>query len=145
MVLSHDDERSHPYWYARVIHVFHVMVQHREDTTSQFSSPTRMNILFVRWFRQDVNYPAGWSEKRLLRLQFYPQESTDAFGFINPDTVVHGVHIIPAFGFGHTDELLGPSQARRQKDGEALDTDWKYYYINMYVPAFLRFTVGTCY
>jgi hypothetical protein len=54
--------------------------------------------------------------------------------------VVHGVHIIPAFGFGHTGELLGPSQAHRQKDGEA-DTDWRYYYVNMYTPGFLLLTI----
>ena len=54
------------------------------------------------------------------------------FGFINPDLVVHGVHIIPALTFGYTEELLGPSQAHCQKDNMK-DADWKYHYVNMYV------------
>lgn len=51
MVLSHEDEQTHPYWYARVVYIFHVMVQHCADETSMFSPPERMNVLFVRWFR----------------------------------------------------------------------------------------------
>lgn len=132
MVLSHEDERSHPYWYARVIHVFHVMVQQRENIHSPFSDPVRMDVLFVRWFRRDVNYPSGWSEKRLLRLQFFNQDiPSDAFGFLDPDSVVRGVHLIPAFAYGRTEELLGHSYARQQKDAEDWASDWKYYYVNM--------------
>ncbi|KIJ10138.1 hypothetical protein PAXINDRAFT_16841 [Paxillus involutus ATCC 200175] len=26
MVLSHEDEQTHPYWYAHVVHIFHIMV-----------------------------------------------------------------------------------------------------------------------
>jgi len=87
-----------------------------------------MDVLFMHWFCQDVNYPAGWSEKCLLQLQFSQQESINTFSFvINSDTVIHGVHIIPAFGFRHTYELLGLSQAHQQKGGKALDDDWRYY------------------
>lgn len=110
------------------------MIQHRENLLSPFSAPVRMDVLFVRWFRRDVNYPSGWSEKRLHRLQFFDQENpSDAFGFLDPDLVVRGVHLIPAFAFyrTQTDELLGPSRARRMQDGDDPDKDWKYYYVNM--------------
>ena len=100
MVLSHNEEWSHPYWYARVVYVFRVMVQHCQDINSQFSPPTQMDILFIQWFRCNVNYPWGWSAKRLLQIEFYDQESLDVFGFIDPDSIVRGVHIIPAFGWG---------------------------------------------
>lgn len=132
MVLSHEEERVHPYWYARVVEIFHVMVQSRKNAYSLFSAPLRMDVLFVRWFRRDINYPSGWQEKRLHRLQFFDQEdASDAFGFIDPDLVVRGAHIIPAFGYSQTNDLLGPSQARRHKDDEAHHIDWKYYYVNM--------------
>lgn len=132
MVLSHEDERVHPYWYARVVYIFHVMVQHRKNLSSTFSSATRMNVLFVRWFRRDVNYPSGWTEKRLHRLQFFDQENPlDAFGFLDPDCVVRGVHLIPAFAYFRTRDLLGASTARRSPDGDDPDTDWKYFYVNM--------------
>jgi hypothetical protein len=132
MVLSHKDERRHPYWYARVVDIFHVMVQHRADETSAFLPPERMNVLFVRWFRQDVNYPSGWSEKHLHRLQFFDQEhSLDAFGSLNPDCVVCDVHLIPAFGYFQTSDLLGVSRAHQKPDGEDPYADWKYHYLNM--------------
>lgn len=79
-----------------------------------------------------MNYPSGWSEKCLHRLQFFDQENpSDAFGFLDPDCVVRGIHLIPAFGVFRTSELLGVSRARRKPDGEDPHADWKYYYINM--------------
>ncbi|KIJ17498.1 hypothetical protein PAXINDRAFT_110880 [Paxillus involutus ATCC 200175] len=39
MLLSQEDERTHPYWYARVVSIFHVMVEHRNDRRSQYSRP----------------------------------------------------------------------------------------------------------
>jgi hypothetical protein len=132
MVLSHKDERRHPYWYARVVDIFHVMVQHHVDETSVFLPPECMNVLFVRWFRQDVNYPSGWSKKRLHRLQFFDQEhSSDVFGFLDPDCMVRGVHLIPAFGYFQTSDLLGVLRAHRKPDGEDPHADWKYHYLNM--------------
>ena len=101
MVLSHEDERVHPYWYyARVVEIFHVMVQSCKNAYSLFSAPSRMNVLFVRWFRRDINYPSGWQEKQLHRLQFFDQENaSNAFGFIDPDSVVRRAHIIPTFAY----------------------------------------------
>ena len=114
MVLSHEDEQSHPYWYARVIHILHVMTQYRNEPSGPFSAPKRMDVLFVRWFRLDVNYPCGRSEKRFQRLQFFGQENGDVFGFLDPESVVRGVHIIPAFGYYHSRELLaGGSRDRK--------------------------------
>ena len=133
MVLSHEDMQTHPYWYARVIHIFHVMLQCRDDPSMPFSAPTRMNVLFVHWFCHDINYPSGWDEKRLHRLQFFNQEnSSDAFGFLDPESVMRGAHIIPAFGYYRTYELLARgSHACRLQDGEDPNADWKYYYVNM--------------
>ncbi|KIJ60802.1 hypothetical protein HYDPIDRAFT_116648 [Hydnomerulius pinastri MD-312] len=134
MVLSHEDERSHPYWYARVIQVFHVMVEYRKDKHSVFAEPTHMNVLFIRWFRRDTMFESGWNAKRLHRLEFFDQESpSDAFGFLDPDSVVRGVHLIPAFAYGATEELLGPSFVRRRKEAVERHKDWRYFYVNMFV------------
>jgi hypothetical protein len=40
-----------------------------------------MDVLFVRWFKRD-NTPSGFTAKRLLRLEFFEDESPDAFGFM---------------------------------------------------------------
>ena len=134
MLLSQEDERSHPYWYARVCLIFHIMVEHRMDTLSPFSKPKRMDVLFVRWFRRDTNFNSGWDAKRLPRIQFFDQEHlTDAFGFVDPNSVIRGVHLIPAFTVGPTKELLPHSFIRYEPlaEGWEIELDWTFFYVNM--------------
>jgi len=138
MLLSQEDERFHPYWYARVCLIFHVMVEHRADNLSPFLKAKRMDVLFVRWFRWDTNFDSGWDAKRLPHIQFFDQAEhlDEAFGFVDPDLVVRGVHLIPAFTAGTTDELLNKSFVRHGEplaEGWDSDLDWNYMYINMYV------------
>ena len=44
---------------------------------------------------------------------------------------IRGIHIIPAFAYSTTDELLGESIAQVYTDVDAAGSDWKYYYVNM--------------
>ena len=65
MVLSHEDQgtgqtRAHPYWYARIIGIFHAMVQHT-GRHSQSSEPQHMSFLWVRWYGRDLKHRAGWN------------------------------------------------------------------------------------
>ena len=64
MVLSHEDDRAHPYWYARVICIFHVDVEYRERPDGPYSRPRRMDFLFICWFRWDGNFASGFGTKR---------------------------------------------------------------------------------
>jgi len=130
MVLSHEEERTHPYWYARLIKVFHVGVRFREQLDVTWSQPERMNILFVRWFKRDST-PAGFAAKRLQRLQFFEDDCPDAYGFLDPECVIRGIHLIPAFAFGRTKQShTKPTFARRK---EEKNTDSCFYYLNMCV------------
>jgi hypothetical protein len=75
-------------------------------------------------------------------LEFFDQDSLgEAFGFLDPDSVIHRVHIIPAFAYSRTDTLLGPSFVRKEED---LDMDWHYYYVNMYVLIFKKNYISHC-
>ena len=127
MVLSHDDsegqEEPHPYWYARIIGIYHADVRYK----NRFG---RMDFLWVRWLGRDLSYKAGWKARRLPRVGFVPDDTPDsgAFGFLDPAVVIHAVHLIPAFSEGKTAELLKPSIARRESDN---DEDWQYFYVNM--------------
>lgn len=47
---------------------------------------------------------------------FDPDSLPDAFGFLDPDSVICGVHLIPAFNFDTTDKLLGLTFARQKSD-----------------------------
>ncbi|KAF7326767.1 hypothetical protein MVEN_02595700 [Mycena venus] len=110
MMLAPDDGAAnpdqHPFTYARVLGVFHVDV--------------------VRYFRLDRNFKGGLKRKRLHRVEFLPDFDPAAFGFVNPDEVIRGSHLIPAFAHGITDQFP-PSLCRRKDE---LD-DWKYHYVNL--------------
>ncbi|KIK26402.1 hypothetical protein PISMIDRAFT_274760 [Pisolithus microcarpus 441] len=142
MVLSHEtEENPHPYWYARIIGIFHLDVRFNGPELDDHSTK-RMDVLWVRWFARDRNFKSGWAARRLPRIGFYPQDDlANAFGFIDPNDIVRAVHLIPAYHFGRTKDLLPPSIARRKPDN---NEDWEWYYVNMFVDRdmFMRFRGG---
>lgn len=130
MVLSHEDPNtsgSHPYWYARVIGIFHAQVRH-VGPESKSEDPQKMDFLWVRWFGRDLRYRAGWTARRLHRVGFVDGLDPQAFGFLNPAEVIRGIHMIPAFAHGRTSSLLGSSIARQPIEN---DEDWTFYYVGM--------------
>jgi hypothetical protein len=128
MMLAPDDGAAnpdqHPFTYARVPGVFHVDVVHNvpDASTSAVSIP----FLWVWYFRLDRSFKGGFKRKRLHRVEFLPDFDPAAFGFVNPDEVIRGSHLIPAFAHGIT-EQFPPSLCRRKDE---LD-DWKYHYVNL--------------
>jgi hypothetical protein len=133
LMFSHEnDDDRHPYWYARVIKIFDVDVWYRAQgaTSAAAQAPTRMNVLFVRWFGRDIEYKAGWSAKRLYRVGFFKHDDPEGFGFIDPDQVIRGAHLIPGFEHGHMDTQLGHAFGCATDDDNA---DFKYFYVNQCV------------
>jgi hypothetical protein len=129
MVLAHEGDASHPYWYARILGVFHANISYAGNDAPAFHSPQQMDFVWVRWFGRDPNnYRSGWKAKRLHRLGFIPADEPGAFGFLDPRFIIRGVHLIPGFAYDRTDELLPPSIARPLHEN---NEDWKFYYVNM--------------
>jgi hypothetical protein len=130
MVLGHDDDNdSHPYWYARILGVFHANIVYTGRDAPSFE-PQQMDFVWVRWFGRDPNnYRSGWKAKRLHRIGFIPADTAGAFGFLDPQQIIRGVHLIPAFAHGRTNSLLSASIARPLHDD---NEDWKFFYVNMY-------------
>lgn len=126
MVLSHEDDDTHPYWYAKIIGIFHAIVQHPSKP-----DPVPMDFLWVRWYGRNILHPSGWKSKHwhLPRIGFVDSDELP-FGFLDPLHVIRGCHLIPAFHHGHTDDLLPPSIARLETEN---DEDWLYFYVNMFV------------
>ncbi|KIK79862.1 hypothetical protein PAXRUDRAFT_160118, partial [Paxillus rubicundulus Ve08.2h10] len=118
MVLANKEESlmisPHPYWYARIIGIFHINVQHAGHIKS-------FDILWVRWFGRNVETPTVWAAKRLPCIGFYDSADPSAFGFLDPDSIIRGVHLIPAFTYGRTSELSPASIARQPADN---NEDW---------------------
>jgi len=142
MLMAHEDDLQadpHPYWYARVIGIYHVNALHSGRHSASVTSK-RMDFLWVRWFGRDFEAPGGFAAKRLHRIGFIPQEDGGAFGFLDPQVVLRGVHLIPGFAHGQTDEYLGMSVIRPLEN----DLDWVVYYVNMFVDRdmFMRYLGG---
>ena len=124
-----NDPSNHPYWYARVIGVFHALVSRRSHLGIGPPTPPRnVEFVWVRWFTLDTTAPGGFETRRLHRIKFISHEDENLFGFIDPNDIIRAVHLIGAFAFGRTKELLPRSIARQKSEK---DEDWKYYYVNM--------------
>jgi hypothetical protein len=122
---------AQPYWYARVIGVFHALVSSSHMSVPE-RSLCRMDFLWVRWFGVEPGrYRHGIRYARLPKIGFV--ESTDpfAFTFLDPAQAIRGVHVIPAFSEGRTSALLpnGKSVARILNPEE--EDDWVNFYVNM--------------
>jgi hypothetical protein len=137
MVIAHDDEdRSHPYWYARVIGIFHADVFYRNPASGNMDTQ-QMHFLWVRWFGRDPTYRSGFGAQRLPRIGFVPSDDKFAFGFLSPDVVLRAAHLIPGFAHRQTQELLPCKSVARQRSEN--DLDWQYYYVNMWVESIYFF------
>ena len=135
MMLAYEDDDNpsalkHPYWYARVIGIFHTTVKYTGPgaVTSDWE---HVEFLWVRWYGQDPEARTGFAARRLPRIGFVQNSSDEpgAFGFVDPTAVIRAAHLIPAFHFAHRDDLLGPSRLARGTGDE--DEDFTNYYVNM--------------
>ena len=120
------DDARHPFWYARVLGIYHANCYFGPNSSTQ---PDRMEFLFVRWFGRDPDWQGGPGTCRLDQIGWVPEDDpSGAFGFLNPARVIRACHLIPAFAYGQTTRLLSPSQAREFSTG-----DWTNYYVSRYV------------
>ncbi|KAF9541596.1 hypothetical protein CPC08DRAFT_650498, partial [Agrocybe pediades] len=130
MTLSLDEK--HPYWYARILGIYHVVVLHPTLT-----EPVTIDFLHIRWYalHQFKGHSPGWRKRRLFQLGFVPHVVDDelgisrAFGFLDPARVITGAHIIPGFAYGTTKDLLPISELSRHPNEQ--DEDWVVYYVTM--------------
>ena len=80
--------------YAFVLGIFHARV------TPPDRSERRMEFLFVRWTEPDPDWVAGPKTRRLDRVQLCAPDNSEAVGFVDPASVIHGCQLIPAFRYG---------------------------------------------
>ena len=116
----------HPYWYARIISIYHTLIWHNSSP-----DPIPIEFLLVHWYGLDLDHVScfGWKMHQLPKIRFvpdHPDARSPAFG---PAQVIWGVHLIPSFTEELTSNLLGPSSACLKHEG---DFDWLCYYVNMY-------------
>ena len=121
MTLSHD--RIHPYAYTRVLGIFRLDILHGPT----MSGEDRMDVLWVHWFKIDKTHRAGWKAKQLYQIKYIPALEDDTFGFLDPNDIVRGSHLIGGFNLGH--QSHSPSDPASTWDPEK-ESNWKTYYVN---------------
>jgi hypothetical protein len=124
---SEDPNVVHPFSYARVLAICHVNAIYAGPGMDQ--QPRRTDFLWVRWYRHIGTASAGWVARRLDRVRFPPVAEDDAFGFIDPSTVLRCCHIVPAFSSGkvHADNRGLSFWARDSSDWAAYYVNWSVY------------------
>lgn len=129
MVLSRESgPNAHPYWYARILGVFHVRVVHLGPAATN-RSVQHIEFLWVRWFGMAPGHRYGSKAARLPKVGFVPDSDPLAFGFLDPSLVIRGCHLIPAFNEGRTSDLLTAILTAGRPAGEA--DDWVAFFVNM--------------
>jgi hypothetical protein len=125
MVLANDDDTdSHPFWYARVLGIYHVNVVYTGQGMLDYAA-RRLDFLWVRWFRYVGTSSVRWEESRLDSIAFPPMASDHAFGFLDPKDVLRASHTIPTFASGRV-HVDGISLSKCACDAR----DWRRYYVN---------------
>ena len=66
-------------------------------------------------------------------LGFLPSDDSSgpAFSFIDLTQVIRGVHLIPAFSYGMTQDFLGPEMSVAYQHPELGSQDYVVYYLGM--------------
>jgi hypothetical protein len=121
VVPSSDSETTHPFWYARVLGIYHTFAA--DGARGTHPAMKRVEFLWVHWFGLDLHW-SGARNGHLDRIGFVDPAEPGAFGFISPNDVIRACHIIPAFAYGRMEGQRSISSF--QKD------DWEYYYVNRY-------------
>jgi hypothetical protein len=126
MVLS-DEDYTHPYQYGRLIDIFTVPVHYKGSEPILGARRQKLRVLWVRWYERDSGYRDGFSTLRLPQLSFVDEDNLNAYGFIDPTTVLRAAHLIPAFSH----DLMDPQPLADCYATRFLTDDWNYYYANM--------------
>jgi hypothetical protein len=130
MILSPETgPNAHPFWYARVLGVFHAKVLHIGPDARNHSVQC-IEFLWVCWFGIEPKHRSGSSNACLPKFGFVPEEDPSAFGFLDPSLVLRGCHLVPAFAAGHTTDLLRTISLTVARPLDETD-DWTNYYVIM--------------
>ncbi|KAL0062179.1 hypothetical protein AAF712_010934 [Marasmius tenuissimus] len=149
MMLTGDPDDPHPYLYARVVGIYHANVLYVGGGPVH-GKTRRMEFLHVRWMQFDEGYEWGWKAKRLPRVHFLDGEDPDAFGFVDPSRVIRASHMIPAYEYKTTNDLLSPKSLARVyeefHEGRYVkeEYDWRHFYVNLFpdTDMFMRYRGG---
>ncbi|KAL0572623.1 hypothetical protein V5O48_009342 [Marasmius crinis-equi] len=89
-----------------------------------------MEFLWVRWFGTEPDYRSGSKTAKLPKIGYVPDDDELAFGFLDPEVVIRGCHLVPDFAGGKTDELLRANNSVARPPG--VTEDWQNFYVMIF-------------
>ncbi|KAG2135061.1 hypothetical protein BD769DRAFT_1665020 [Suillus cothurnatus] len=137
MVLSGKMKPQHPYWYARVLGIYHMDVW---LSTEGSMIKHQIEALYVRWLAPLIDHQSGIDCTQLPKVAFVEESDHDAFGFLDPAQAIQSAHLIPAFASGRGTSSLHHGRSFAHQGGE-LD-DWEAYFVGIFADRdiFMRYT-----
>jgi hypothetical protein len=111
------------YMYACMLGIYHINAIYVGAGMLNYQ-PRRMEFLWVQWYWRLGSTHTGWDTRKLDCVQFLPMTDNEAFGFIDPSTVLRSCHLIPRF-----------TKGKQHSDGKGLSCcvrdylDWCEYYV----------------
>ena len=87
---------AHPYWYAQVLGIYHAGVSMTHPAALKHSAQ-HMQFLWVLWLGVEPGYRSGSKVACLPKVSFVEDADEDVFGFLDPDLIIRGCHLIPDF------------------------------------------------
>ncbi|KAK0226736.1 hypothetical protein EDD85DRAFT_923411 [Armillaria nabsnona] len=122
---------THPYWYARVIGIFHAEARYHDPNGSiEDARPFNIDFLWVCWYGFDTKHRSGFKAKWPHWVGFVDTEDPEAFGFLDPADVIRAIHLVPVYKLGRTSDFMPPSISRRPNEH---DEDYERYSVDMWV------------
>ncbi|KAF7322404.1 hypothetical protein HMN09_00018400 [Mycena chlorophos] len=119
-----------PYLYAQLLGIFNATVSRVMETTR--TTAQRIDFLWVRWMEPEPRYTSGLKEGKLPLVRYVADTDATAFGFLDPELVVRGAHLMPVFSRGRTAELLATETRTAARFANDC-SDWKNYYVGIFV------------
>jgi len=114
---------SHYFLYAQVLSAHHANVIYTGPRMWDHDAHS-FDFSWVRWYEIDDPRSSGWNNSTLDLVHFPPIQKVDPFGFVDPDDVLWGCYIIPAFAKGKCREAQH-NVSRCAKDSK----DYMLYYV----------------
>lgn len=117
-----DLSNPHHFLYARVLGAYHAKVMYFGPVVQGFETRS-LDFLWVRWYEVVDPGCSGWNNSTLDAVRFPSMHEDNSFGFVDPNDVLRGCHIIPAFAKGKRTANI--SVSRYAKDSK----DYLLYYV----------------
>ena len=130
MTLSHEDEegmRWHPYWYAKVLKIFHVNMRRLGSMETEC-----MEFLWVHWFGHDLDHEGGFETHRLHCIRLTDSKDPASYEFLNPSDVLRAIHLIPSFSSNQTNQDADNSDNSDNLDNSDYEPIQEFY-VSMFV------------